>query len=137
MQVARLIELLADMDPDADVFVCDRTLGDRTWDAMLDGVNYNGIGQVFLEATGAPSDEAHERIETEASVEMLGRHRTWRIVPREGSREDDRWTLLGSPIPSPGNPAAPYDDGQFPTLTDARIAMHTAEAVDDGTHLED
>ena len=57
MKVARLIELLADMDPDADVFVCDRTLGDRTWDVMLDDVNYNGIGQVFLEATGAPSDE--------------------------------------------------------------------------------
>lgn len=57
MKVARLIELLADMDPDASVFVCDRTLGDRTWDAMLDDVNYNGIGQVFLEATGAPSLE--------------------------------------------------------------------------------
>ena len=70
------------------------------------------------------------------AAELAGRHRAWRIVPRKGSREDDRWTLLGSPIPAPENPAAPYDDGQFPTLTDARIAMHTAEVVDDGTHLE-
>lgn len=57
MLVKRLIELLSDLDPEAHVFACDRTLGDRTWDAMLDDVNYNGIGQVFLEATGAPSLE--------------------------------------------------------------------------------
>lgn len=57
MKVARLIELLAEMDPDADVFVCDQTLGYSTWDAMLDDVNCNRIGQVFLEATGAPGME--------------------------------------------------------------------------------
>ena len=57
MQVKRLIELLADMDPDADVFVCDQTLGDRTWDVMPDGVTDNGFGQVFVEVHGAPNLE--------------------------------------------------------------------------------
>jgi hypothetical protein len=70
-----------------------------------------------------------------------GKHRTWEILPRIGSCPDaphyDRWTVIGTPIPAPGNPCASTEDGQFPTIAAARAALAECERLDDGTHEED
>jgi hypothetical protein len=63
-----------------------------------------------------------------------GRHRTWQILPRYGTAESDRWTVIGTPQPGSGNPATDIEDGQFPSLQDAYLAMGEADLIDDGTH---
>lgn len=66
-----------------------------------------------------------------------GDKRLWRVIPRQGTAWFDKWTILADPIPSPANPAAPWEDGQYRTLDDAWAALNSALAVDDGTHLRD
>lgn len=68
---------------------------------------------------------------------LPGRHRSWRIEPRKGTGPDDNYTVLGAPIPGDGNPAAIYENGQFPSWFVALDAMRLAEAVDDGSHQEE
>lgn len=63
--------------------------------------------------------------------------RTWEILPRIGTGPDDRWTVIGTPIPAQNNPAAAYEDGQYPTIAAARDALILCVAADDGTHEED
>lgn len=65
-----------------------------------------------------------------------GRYRVWYIVPRYGTADSDRWTVIGEPIPGEGNPAAEIEDGQFPDLTSAKEALALCELFDDGTHQE-
>jgi hypothetical protein len=71
----------------------------------------------------------------------VGAHRTWKIVPRIGTCPDepyfDRWTVVGTPIPSGSNPAADYEDGQFPDLATAYEVLRKCLLLDDGTHQED
>lgn len=68
--------------------------------------------------------------------ETHGDYRNWIILPRYGTAESDRWTMLGQPRPGDGNPASEFEDGQFPSLADARSALDAAESVDDGTHQD-
>jgi hypothetical protein len=71
---------------------------------------------------------------------VQGAHRTWEILPRIGSCPDaphfDRWTVVGTPIPGPTNPAADIEDGQFPDLLSAGAALRHCLLIDDGTHQE-
>jgi len=61
-----------------------------------------------------------------------GRWRTWRILPRYGTGNEDRWTLIATPAPAVGNPAATYEDGQYATLVGAWTALGRAEEIDNG-----
>lgn len=63
--------------------------------------------------------------------------RTWRILPRYGTGEDDRWTIEGTPAPGPDNPAAVLEDGQFARLAVAYAALDRCLMLDDGTHMEE
>jgi hypothetical protein len=63
-----------------------------------------------------------------------GKHRSWTIRPRIGTGPEDRYTLLGAPIPGDGNPAEVYEDGEFSSWQQALEALLVAERVDDGTH---
>jgi len=65
-----------------------------------------------------------------------GKHRVWRVQPRTGTGPEDRYTLLGNPIPSDANPAASIEDGQFSSWRHAIEAAAEADSIDDGTHLE-
>lgn len=78
-------------------------------------------------------------VEPETRKQRLieGKHRQWELRARYGTAESDRWTLIGSPIPAPDNPAAAYEDGQYSSLEMVRQAQLVAERVDDGTHSED
>jgi hypothetical protein len=60
--------------------------------------------------------------------------RVWAIVPRYGTGPDDRWTLIGTPVPAADNLAAAFEDGQYPTIAAAREALKDAARADDGTH---
>jgi len=66
-----------------------------------------------------------------------GKHRTWQILPRYGTAESDRWTVVGTPIPAADNPCRDYEDGQFPDLATAHDVLETCLRLDDGTHEED
>ena len=66
-----------------------------------------------------------------------GRHRTWQITDRLGTGPDDRWTVLGYPAPGGDNPAASYEDGQYPDLASAYGALSLAESLDDGSHMDE
>jgi hypothetical protein len=68
---------------------------------------------------------------------VVGKHRTWEILPRYGTGPDDRWTVIGNPIPSQNNPCASTEDGQFPDLAAARWALDECERLDDGSHDQD
>lgn len=83
-----------------------------------------------LVMTGVDQTLRRERV-------VVSPFRTWRIVPRYGTAESDRWTIIGSPIPALSNPAADYEDGQFSTLQDATEALATAMTCDNGTHESD
>lgn len=65
------------------------------------------------------------------------RHRQWEILPRYGSADTDRWTVVGTPIPGPTNPARDIEDGQFSSLAEAYAAREQCIRLDDGTHEED
>ena len=60
--------------------------------------------------------------------------RRWEILPRYGSAESDRWTIIGTPAPGPSNPARDYEDGQYPSLAAAYDALNQCLTHDDGTH---
>ena len=65
-----------------------------------------------------------------------GKHRTWEVLPRYGTADSDRWTVVGRPIPAEDNPARLIEDGQFATLEDAYAAAGECDLIDDGTHEE-
>lgn len=76
--------------------------------------------------------------EETASLSIQGDYRVWRIYPRQGTATSDKWTILGTPMPNFGsNPAACYEDGQYPSLQDAFDAAILAETEDNGTHEEE
>jgi hypothetical protein len=64
-------------------------------------------------------------------------HRTWEILPRYGTAETDRWTVVATPRPADGNPAADIENGQFATLQEARDARRHCIQIDDGTTEEE
>lgn len=64
-----------------------------------------------------------------------GKHRTWCLMERQGTAVQDKFTVLGLPIPGDGNPALDYEDGQYPDMNAAYDALLLAEEKDDGTHL--
>lgn len=64
------------------------------------------------------------------------RHRQWEILPRYGSADSDRWTVVGTPIPGCSNPARDIEDGQFSSLAEAYGAREECIRLDDGTHEE-
>ncbi|MDF2506317.1 MAG: hypothetical protein K0Q52_176 [Microbacterium sp.] len=78
-----------------------------------------------LAMTGADQSTRRER-------ETQGRHRRWMILPRYGTADGDRWTIIASPIPGEGNPAAGIENGQFANLAEAYEARDEAEAIDNG-----
>lgn len=88
-----------------------------------------------MEPTTTPNLAMTEPETRRKRVEQ-GAHRSWEIRARYGTAESDRWTLVGMPVPAQSNPAADYEDGQYATLEEAREAQRSAEAADDGTHLE-
>jgi hypothetical protein len=90
----------------------------------VDDSTYNGI------MTGTEQTLRRRRV-------YQGRHRRWEIIPRYGTGPDDRWTVIGSPIPGASNPARVYEDGQYPTIAVAKKALTMCRNVDDGTHEED
>lgn len=63
-------------------------------------------------------------------------HRTWEILPRYGTAESDRWTVIGTPPPGEEECAC-IEDGQFSSLKAARHALAECIRLDDGTHMED
>lgn len=69
--------------------------------------------------------------------EKQGEHRHWQILPRYGTANSDRWTVIGTPIPGSTNPCADYEDGQFPDLATAYDVLEICIKLDDGTHQED
>lgn len=83
-----------------------------------------------LVLTGSEQTLRRERV-------TVGKHRTWRILPRYGTAESDRWTVIGTPIPGGDNPCADYEDGQFPSLMVAKRVLATCLELDNGSHQED
>lgn len=63
-----------------------------------------------------------------------GKHRVWCLMERQGTATQDKFTVLGLPIPGDANPALDYEDGQFPDMNAAYDALLLAEEKDDGTH---
>ena len=66
-----------------------------------------------------------------------GKYRAWTILPRYGTANSDRWTVLGTPIPGASNPCRDYEDGQFPDLATAYHVLDVCLQLDDGTNEED
>ena len=63
---------------------------------------------------------------------IAGKHRTWEILPRYGTANSDRWTVIGIPMPALSNPASAYEDGQYSDLESAYAAQARAEKEDNG-----